>query len=154
QMNDKTAQIIGFRPSALFGRPFVTFVAKADILRFLSFLTRSLRGVDVQIIELDLLVNRTTIPVQISLRNSFEDGTAIHRMTMIDLSDVRKVERELQITLENWAALVQNAPDVIMTVDRSGRIVFVNRPVWGCGPAEMMGRSIKDYVSTSDLPKI
>ncbi len=154
ELNEKTARLLGFPLLWLLGRAFMVFVAKPDIGRFLAFLTRSLQHTDLQTIEIDLFVASRVVPVQISLRTSSSNGGLIHRMTLIDLTNIKKVENQLQDALENWTALVQNAPDVIMTLKPNGRIAFVNRPVWGCSVPALVGTSLTDYVSVKHRPQV
>ena len=154
QLNDKAADLLGYSPAWLIGRPFMVFIAKADLRRFLGVLTHSLQDPDLQTIEIDLFLDGRIVPVQISLRTSASGENLIQRMTLLDLTEIKKVETRLHEALENWAALVESAPDVIMTVQRDGKITFVNRPVWGCSIPELVGTRITDYLSANDRPKI
>jgi PAS domain S-box-containing protein len=154
QLNDRAAAILMRKASWLVGRPFMFFVAKPDIPRCISFLTSSLQDSNLHTIDIDLNLKNQRVPVQVSVRSSFSDATPIQRMTLLDLTNVKLVEKQLHTTLEHWSALVQNAPDVIMTIDRSGKIAFVNRPVWGCSVEELAGTRITDYVARKEWPKI
>src|SRR5262245_46422258 len=59
--------------------PFIVFVAKHDISRFIQFLTDSTRNVGATLIELDLLIEKRVVPVQISLTTTTDKGI-VHRM--------------------------------------------------------------------------
>ena len=39
-----------------------------------------------------------------------------------------------------------------MTLDRNGKIMFVNRPIWGCSVVAIIGTQIFDYVSEAGRP--
>lgn len=56
-------------------------------------------------------------------------ATGIHGV-LVDITRRREAEEALRESEERWRSLVENAPDYVMTVDRNGRILFVNRPLW------------------------
>ncbi|HXG60034.1 MAG TPA: PAS domain S-box protein [Planctomycetota bacterium] len=45
-----------------------------------------------------------------------------------------------------WRSLVENAPGFILTADRSGRILFINRTVPGLDPRSVPGRPVEVFV--------
>ena len=148
ELNGTAARLLGFAATWLIDRPFVVFVAKEDVQRFLTFALRSIQNLkQQQTIELDIVVEGRHLAVQLLMRTSTQDGVILHRLTIIDLTDLKRTESQLQDSLDNWHSLVQNAPDVIMTIDRSGKILFVNRPVWGYSVRALMGTRIDDYVA-------
>src|SRR5262249_34926345 len=98
--------------------------------------------------------DRQFVPVHVSVQTAPNDGNTIQRLSLFELSELTMVESHLQVALAHWSALVQNAPDVIMTVERSGRIAFINRSVWGCSVQDLAGTQITDYVSRKEQPKI
>jgi PAS domain S-box-containing protein len=72
----------------------------------------------------------------------------------VDQTDTKRIEKQLHEALDNWHSLVHNAPDVIMTVDRGGKIAFVNRPVWGCSTRALSGTRLVDYVGSRNRSKL
>jgi len=147
ELNGKAARLLGFPAAWLIDRPFVVFVAKEDVQRFLTFAIRSAQNLkQQQTIELDIIVEGRRLAVQLLMRTSTQDDVVLHMLTIIDLTDLKRTEGQLQESLDNWNSLVHNAPDVIMTLDRSGKILFVNRPVWGYSVRALMGTRIDDYV--------
>lgn len=153
EVNRKAANLLGFSPSWLVEKPFVVFVSKRDVSRFLALAMGRTAGHH-NTIEIELTVNGGLLPVQISAARTSQDGTANHRMTLVDLSDIRRTEQELQESLTIWRSLVQNAPDVIMTLDRKGTVIFVNRPIWGRSAKTLIGASIFDYVPPEQRPEL
>ncbi|MDP2897049.1 MAG: PAS domain S-box protein [bacterium] len=58
----------------------------------------------------------------------------------------RKAEEALRQSEEKWRSLVENAPDIIITLDPDGTILFINRTVSGLTPDKSIGTSVYDYV--------
>lgn len=66
------------------------------------------------------------------------------------------LRRELQVQHEvltalrsseaRWRSLVENAPDMIFTVDRQANILFINHAPAGLSPPEVIGTSLFEYV--------
>jgi PAS domain S-box-containing protein len=50
------------------------------------------------------------------------------------------------VSLDNWLTLVKSAPDVLLTIDRVGTILFANRPAWGQLAESLIGTRIFNYV--------
>ena len=66
-----------------------------------------------------------------------------------DLKGPRKAfERKIRASEERLASILQTAPDVVMTVDRAGTILFINRKFPRCGPS----RSSEPAASTTCRP--
>ncbi len=63
-----------------------------------------------------------------------------------DITEHKRLEEALLVSEENWRSLVENAPDTILSVDRRGTILFINRTVLGNILDEVIGRSIYEFV--------
>ena len=54
---------------------------------------------------------------------------------------------ELAESEAKWRSLVQNAPDIIMTVDRDYTIQYINRPISGLPVEEAIGTNLNEWIS-------
>lgn len=70
-----------------------------------------------------------------------------------DVTDERAVRAELRKSEEWFRTVVENANDIVYTVDDRGRFTYVS-PAWkamlGQDPAEVIGRSFEDFVHPED----
>ncbi len=79
-----------------------------------------------------------------------ELATLRERVAQLTRSEA-ELRRELQALTENeasWQSLAQNAPDIIMMVDRDGTIQFINRTVEGLCVSKVVGTTVYEYVPT------
>jgi PAS domain S-box-containing protein len=152
KLNQKTARLLGFPANWLLNRPFIVYVATHDVGRFLNLLIEAARTGARQTAEFDLAVDRDTIPVRISMVGIGNAGKCL--LEILDLTDLRQTESQLRESLSQWYSLVTNAPDTIMTVERTGKIIFVNMPVWGCSTGALLGTVLYDYVPPRSRSKL
>ncbi len=62
-------------------------------------------------------------------------------------SELAHVLEEQEASLAHWRALVTHAPDIIMTVNGRGTILFINRVITGFRVEQVVGTSAFDYVA-------
>ncbi|MHA2086774.1 MAG: PAS domain S-box protein, partial [Promethearchaeota archaeon] len=67
-------------------------------------------------------------------------------ITIIDITDRKEAQIEVEKSEENWRILVEDAPDIIFTVDRNLKILFINNPPMGISPEQAIGTSVLDYM--------
>ena len=53
-----------------------------------------------------------------------------------------------------WQSLIENFPDIILTVTRDGTITFINHTMPGLTPEQVSGTKVYDYIPTNDHEKI
>ncbi len=154
-LNKAGGTLLGFRTEWLHDRPFIVFVSGGHVTHFLNLLSRMRRLPEsVVTMELELSINGQPIAVQISGRLSKSQHRPVYRLAVMDLTETKAIERELKETLTNWYSLVESAPDIIMTVDRKGKITFVNRHAWGYAGKALIGTRLTDYVPEKDRAKL
>jgi diguanylate cyclase (GGDEF)-like protein/PAS domain S-box-containing protein len=64
----------------------------------------------------------------------------------MDTTDRRLIEQELREKEEKYRLVVENSSDVILTVDRAGRILMINRPPAGLRAEDVIGTDVVSYV--------
>jgi two-component system NtrC family sensor kinase len=69
-----------------------------------------------------------------------------------DISERKRAEDALRDSEERWRSVVTHAPDFILTVDREGRILSLNRTVPGITMEQALGSSVLDYSPPSQRP--
>jgi len=86
------------------------------------------------------------IPTEFTI-TSFKAGEQTLFLSILrEISDRKKAEKSLRESEEKWRSLVENAPDNILTVERNGIILFVNRANQGRTRDEVIGKSIYSLV--------
>lgn len=114
-------------------------------------LRRRLSGEEVGPYEIEVLrkdgetlVGRITAT---PIRDS-EDGSVIAGLAVIsDVTARRCAEERLRRNEEYLRKLFANSPDYIMTVDREGVILFLNRSKSDMAVADIVGTKVVDYIS-------
>jgi PAS domain S-box-containing protein len=76
-----------------------------------------------------------------------ESGRVIGISGMLrDITERRQAQEALKASEERWRSLVENAPNIIIIVDREGIIQFINHTVPGLTVEETIGTNQYDYI--------
>lgn len=70
----------------------------------------------------------------------------------IDVTEVKRAETSLRESEERWRSLGANAPNYILTVDRNGRILFLNRTAPGFTMDQVVGRTVYELSNPAHHP--
>ncbi len=69
------------------------------------------------------------------------------------LLENKQSQRALQTSEERFRILVENSPDLIVTLDREGKILFINRTLPEYSVEGVLGTNVSDYLSAEDWPR-
>ena len=92
---------------------------------------------------------------KVPLRNV--DGEIIGILgTFADITESKRIHEALEIAARKERAMIENALDVICTIDADGHFISINPAcfrMWGYQPEELIGRRFLDFVAPDDVQK-
>ena len=98
--------------------------------------------------------NGEEFPVEITISKLVSDGKPLMTAIVRDVSERRRMERELHESKEALQDFLDNATDLVQSVGADGRFVYVNR-AWlrtlGYTPEEVRGLTIFDIIHPESL---
>ncbi len=100
--------------------------------------------------------NSSEFPLELSLASWTAGEERFYSGIIRDITERRRAENALEEGAKRERAMIENALDVICTVDAEGRFVSVNpacSKVWGYQPEELVGRKYIDLVLPEDVAK-
>jgi PAS domain S-box-containing protein len=150
-LNMNAARLLGGSTKSLRNRPFLLYVGRDYITPFLDLLMHASDKPEPHILDMDLIVERETIPVEICLTAK---GADWFQLEIVDLTDSRFTEAHLRESLAQWHSLISNAPDIILTIDPAGTISFLNAPLWGYSIPAVVGTSLYNYLPEQAAAKM
>ena len=78
------------------------------------------------------------------------DHARVFQCNIRDLTERKRAEDALRASEARYRSLVDNAPSMILTLDRGGTILSINRTVAGLAPQDVIGKPHLDYVAPED----
>jgi two-component system cell cycle sensor histidine kinase/response regulator CckA len=97
---------------------------------------------------------RTTDELESRLQQRNAQLQAVSEQLAQELSRRKRIQAVSREWEERYRSLVENVPDVILVVDRTGEILFINHAVHEMSVDEVVGTSIFDYILASQLEGI
>lgn len=97
------------------------------------------------------------VPVEMSVKLIEYDGRPAILSNGRDITERRRAEQTLRESEEKFRLLAENASDVIWTMDREGRFLYVSPSVLklrGYTPEEVMGQSLTEIFPQDSISKI
>lgn len=148
EWSDEMYRIFGFAPGRV---PSLDEIAARipSTARAGEIRDASVRGEPTDFLERLVWPDGTERWVQIRSEPVFGDDGALiaARGVVLDVTEQHRLETDLHRERENLLALIEDSPDLIVRLDRSGEIVFINaacETVWGQSRAELLGRRAAD----------
>lgn len=143
EVNASGNRLLGFEPGELIGKRIADVIQQADLPRLEATIARVLGGT-VQTQEWQMLrKDGTLLDCEVTSQRLGSGGLlAIVR----DLGARKAIEAQVRDSEARLRSILETAPDVIMTVDRDGKILFINRTLPPLTPSQVVGTICYDYV--------
>jgi PAS domain S-box-containing protein len=151
EVNASGHRLLGYPPGELVGKSVADILAERDQ----AVLPGEMARVDAGEVRTREWIFRrrdgTPLPVEVTVQR-LGDGRimAIAR----DLGPRRELERQARESEERLRSILETAPDVVMTVDRDGKILFINRTLPPLRAEQVVGTSCYDYVPPASRPRV
>ncbi|MHC4915179.1 MAG: PAS domain S-box protein [Planctomycetota bacterium] len=148
--NPATEVICGYSADELVGRHFTKLgvLRLRDLPRYLKVFAQIITGNFVPLIEVEAEHKdgrSIWMEAHVSLVRK-RSGERMVQAVVRDITERRKAEAALRESEEKWRSLAQNAPNIVIVVDRDNRIQFINHTVPGFTEEEVLGKSQLDYI--------
>jgi PAS domain S-box-containing protein len=156
-VSDTCERLTGWRPEELLGKHFGALVhetsadvAQLDWTEGMTEEFQELRG------RLNLLHrDGHAIPAEFSAFGTLDPSGAFAGAngSVRDMSERDRLERELRESEERYRFLVENAPDMIFSIDTAGTMIYISESVHralGYPPEDLIGRPFRDIIHYLD----
>ena len=152
-VNPEMGRLFGYPVSELLALPSIYgLVAESDRATVREMLRRRLQG-EVETVRYVMRGRRqdgSVVEVDVLSRRCEYDGRPAVSGTMVDVTERRQRERELENREERLRALLDNALDAVFTCDLGGAFTSMNRSgdeLFGLAPGEAIGCGLLDVLA-------
>lgn len=146
-------EVMGYEWHEVIGRKSIDFLTEESRQEVVEHFTPKFmeknksRNVPVQFVKKDGEILDLLVSANAALG---KDGVADYTLAvMVDVTDHGRIRKELDM----FRSLVKNAPSFILTVNRNGEILSINRTLPGLAEQEVVGTKIFDYLSEESKDK-
>ena len=168
-VNEREQEVLGYPQAELVGKSFLSFVSEPYLHVTQHLLQTVLSGEEkVPATEIEVLdAQHRTRPVEMDLIRVEQDQTCFGMIQLRDITErnqlasqlqrysaeleekVQERTLEIQQTKQYLESLLENANDVIYTLDQEQRFTYVNSKVgiWGYGKESLLGRPFLTLLS-------
>ncbi len=141
--------LLGYKPEELLGSAFASFVFPEDLSRaqkgFESVQASVLATSEYRVVTKEGQIRWGRVSSSPVLEGGRVAGI---RGLLADVTESRQAGEALQASEERWRLLVENAPVLVVTTDRSFQILYINRdPRDEPLPGELVGTSALGFVA-------
>ena len=158
QVNDRVCEMLGYERSELLAMTWVQLThpddVAADVAQYNRIVANESDGysLDKRYVRRDGSVMHAALSVR-SVRAA--DGSLDHLVALVqDITERKLAENELFRREQEFKALVENNPDIVVRFDRNFRHVYVSPSIerfTGLTPAQLIGRSNRDLGISEEI---
>ena len=158
RVNQAECRLLGIEAGEMLGRPIFQFISAGEQSESREALQRKLSGQQAIAPFLREYVRRDGRQVTLEIHDALirdESGAATGlRSALLDVTERKKAERELQEREETLQSVCACSHDAIVMMDSEGRAILWNpaaERMFGYTAAEMLGQLIHDLIVPADL---
>jgi two-component system cell cycle sensor histidine kinase/response regulator CckA len=151
QVNASGHRLLGFEPGELIGKKLTDVLAPEELPRAAESTSGLLKG---EVHTRDWVMRRkdgTLMEVEIT-------GQLLASSRMLgvvrDARPRKRIENQIRASEARLRSILETAPDIIMTVDRDGRILFLNRTLPPLSVSDVLGTICYDYVPAESRARV
>jgi len=149
-VNPKVKDVLGYSQKEVLGRTIFDFMPRREVKRTFDFFTK-ITGEGIPFSEFvcsHLHKDGREIVMEANGAPFYDDSGNITGYWGIghDITTRVRAEEALRESEEKWRVLVENAPNIILIIDRSGIIQFINRIKYTLSVENVIGRKHTDFV--------
>ncbi len=158
EVNLAGATLLGTDRKKLVNARFRKFIAQTDSEKWTKYFMDVLDQEDKQTCTLMLKrSDGSMFPAWLeSNRITSSDAAPTVRITVSDITDIKKAEEALGESEEKYRQLIENSHDIIYTLTAEGVFIFVS-PAWttllGHPVTQVTGQSFQKFVHPDDIPR-
>ena len=151
QVNASGHRLLGFEPGELIGKRVTDVVPPEELARIGESISGLLAG---EVHTRDWVLRRkdgTLMDVEIT-----GQLLASGRMLGVvrDARPRKRIENQIRASEARLRSILETAPDIIMTVDSDGRILFLNRTLPPLSVSDVLGTICYDYVPVESRARV
>jgi PAS domain S-box-containing protein len=151
EVNPSGHRMLGYGPGELVGRNISDLLPEHERARLGAELSRVVGG-EVRTLPWTF-TKKDGAALDAEVRAQRLSGGRIMAIVR-DMTGRRELEREVRESEERLRSILATAPDIVMTVDRAGTILFINRTLPPLSPEQVVGTCCFDYVPEGSRARV
>jgi PAS domain S-box-containing protein len=151
EVNPSGHRMLGYADGELIGKPISDVIMAHDVARLDATIAAVGRGDRQTQVWPMVCKNGSVVQLEVSVQ-MLSNGAVL--AIVRDLGGRAEYERKIQASEATLRSILHTAPDVILTVDRQGKIVFINRTLTPLTVEQVVGTSCYDYVPAPSRPRV
>jgi PAS domain S-box-containing protein len=151
EVNASGHRLLGYEPGELVGRSIAEVTAPRDLTRVGAAIARVREG---EVVTHERAFRRkdgAEVETEVSAQRL---GPGLIMAFVRDVDQRRSQEAKIRHSEARLRSTLLTAPDIIMTVDRAGTILFINRTQPPARPEDVIGTCSFDHVPPESRPRV